>query len=66
MSQTMADRKPKPAKKKQSGHVVRIPDEHFDRLKERADAEERTVPQLLKLAIDAYFRNNPEPMPPPK
>lgn len=44
-----------------AGHMIRIPDDHWKMVQERAIAEGRTVPQVLKIAVDVYFQAFPKP-----
>ena len=59
MSATMSKKKPK-----QQGHNVRVTDGHWKELQRHAEIEQRTPPQVLKIALDLYFRVNPDPKPP--
>ena len=59
----MAD-KPKKKPKKQAGHLVRISDDQWKKVQDRALAEDRTVPQVVKIAVDVYFQAFPKPTPP--
>ena len=56
--------KPKKKPKKQAGHLIRIPDDQWKMVQERAIAEERTAPQVLKIAVGVYFQAFPKPTPP--
>ncbi|HSH60983.1 MAG TPA: ribbon-helix-helix protein, CopG family [Acidimicrobiales bacterium] len=42
---------------------VRVPVEVRDRLKERAQQEDRTMAQALRRAVRAYVNSPPEPEP---
>ena len=56
--------KQKKKPKKQAGHLIRIPDDQWEMVQERATAEERTVSQVLKIAVGVYFQTFPKPTPP--
>ncbi len=43
--------------------TVRMPVEIRDRLKERAEREDRTMAQALRRAVRAYVNSPPEPEP---
>ena len=69
MVATMARKRKKPAGEdespdqpapKQKGHSVRLTDEHYAILSERAEVEVRSVANLVTIAIEHYLRSFPE------
>ena len=42
--------------------TVRLPEPLLDQLKRRAEAEERTVAGILRIAAKQYLSNTPEPI----